>query len=123
MKHINFRTLILIEFFIGNSNFDIDQITSRLQGVSITLKSQFTDLDDLPCNVPCLLCDSSFILPSKEQDFLTHLLNEHQLVIGDVEKIASLKRYLFFSSIKNILYFQIYIKSILCCKVIFDIGE
>ena len=58
------------------------------------LRSQFIQLDDNPAATKCLLCESTYILPTNEKDFLTHIFKEHRLVIGDVEKIASLKRYL-----------------------------
>ncbi|KAJ8664215.1 hypothetical protein QAD02_005252 [Eretmocerus hayati] len=57
-------------------------------------KSQFNDVDNEPSNVTCLLCDSVYVLPTQEESFLTHLFNEHRLVIGDVDKIASLKSYI-----------------------------
>ncbi|XP_023245306.1 zinc finger protein 277 isoform X2 [Copidosoma floridanum] len=63
-------------------------------------KSQFYDINDEPCDVACLLCESSFILPTDENDFLLHLFNEHRLVIGDVDKIASLKSYVRYWKIK-----------------------
>lgn len=56
-------------------------------------KSQFIGLDDKPCDTKCLLCDCTFILPTNETDFLTHLFKAHRLVIADVTKIASLRRY------------------------------
>lgn len=56
-------------------------------------KSQFVGLDDKPCDTKCLLCDCIFVLPTNETDFLTHLFKSHRLVIADVSKIASLKRY------------------------------
>lgn len=56
------------------------------------LKSQFIDLDDEPMNTTCMLCDSIFVLPTSEKNFLTHLFDKHYLVIADVDKIASLKR-------------------------------
>ncbi|XP_035726284.1 uncharacterized protein LOC118443424 isoform X2 [Vespa mandarinia] len=59
----------------------------------IMYKSQFIGIDDEPCNSKCLFCENSFILPTNEKDFLTHLFKEHRLVIGDVWKIASLKRF------------------------------
>ncbi|XP_047352876.1 zinc finger protein 277 isoform X1 [Vespa velutina] len=60
----------------------------------IMYKSQFVGIDDEPCNSKCLFCENSFILPTNEKDFLTHLFKEHRLVIGDVWKIASLKSYI-----------------------------
>lgn len=56
-------------------------------------KSQFVGLDDKSSETMCLLCDHTFILPTNETDFLKHLYVVHRLVIGDVWKIASLKRY------------------------------
>lgn len=56
-------------------------------------KSQFVGLDDKPCETKCLLCDCAFVLPTNETDFLRHVYMMHHLVIGDVWKIASLKRY------------------------------
>ncbi|OXU26081.1 hypothetical protein TSAR_000197, partial [Trichomalopsis sarcophagae] len=76
------------------------KISTNLQSYASTCKSQFNDLDDKPCDLPCLLCDTSFTLPTKEQDFLTHLFNEHRLVIGDVKKIASLKSYIRYWRVK-----------------------
>lgn len=63
-----------------------------LSSMPVTYKSQFIGIDDEPCNSKCLFCDNSFILPTNEKDFLTHLFKEHRLVISDVWKIASLKR-------------------------------
>lgn len=56
-------------------------------------KSQFIGLDDKPCDTKCLLCDYIFVLPTNETDFLTHLFKSHRLIIADVSKIASLRRY------------------------------
>lgn len=55
-------------------------------------KSQFTGLDDEPEEIKCFLCDAGFTLPNNQKDMLTHIFKEHRLVIGDVEKISSLKR-------------------------------
>ncbi|XP_014486740.1 PREDICTED: zinc finger protein 277 [Dinoponera quadriceps] len=63
-------------------------------------KSQFVGLDDKPCETKCLLCDYTFILPTNETYFLTHLYMVHHLVIGDVWKIASLRSYIHYWSIK-----------------------
>ncbi|XP_032685369.1 zinc finger protein 277 [Odontomachus brunneus] len=63
-------------------------------------KSQFVGLDDKPCETKCLLCDCTFVLPTNETDFLRHLYMMHRLVIGDVWKIASLKSYIHYWSIK-----------------------
>lgn len=57
-------------------------------------KSQFVDLDDNPSDTKCLLCDCTFVLPTRDTDFLKHLFEAHCLVIGDVSKIASLRRYI-----------------------------
>lgn len=56
-------------------------------------KSQFVSLDDKPCDTRCPLCDCTFVLPTNETDFLTHLFQAHRLVIADVWKIANLRRY------------------------------
>jgi hypothetical protein len=77
---------------IGNSKYNAVPISSAFQNYYTTCKSQFNDLDNQPCDIACLLCDTLYTLPTKEQDFLCHLLKEHQLVIADVHKIASLKR-------------------------------
>lgn len=66
----------------------------------ITYKSQFVSLDDKPYDTKCLLCDTKFVLPEKEKDFLTHLFKEHRLVIGDVWDIASLKSYAHYWGVK-----------------------
>ncbi|XP_011250752.2 zinc finger protein 277 isoform X2 [Camponotus floridanus] len=63
-------------------------------------KSQFVGLDDKPCDTKCLLCDCIFVLPTNETDFLTHLFKSHRLVIADVTKIASLKSYIHYWSVK-----------------------
>ncbi|XP_011868388.1 PREDICTED: zinc finger protein 277 isoform X2 [Vollenhovia emeryi] len=63
-------------------------------------KSQFVGLDDKPCDTKCPLCDRRFVLPTTEQDFLTHLFEAHRLVIADVWKIASLRSYVHYWSIK-----------------------
>ncbi|XP_033208041.1 zinc finger protein 277 [Belonocnema kinseyi] len=64
------------------------------------LKSQFKELDDKPAETKCLLCETAFILPTNEKDFLTHIFKEHRLVIGDVDKIASLKSYVYYWRVK-----------------------
>ena len=56
------------------------------------------DLDDESHDTQCLLCEEKYLLPHNEQSFLTHLFVSHRLVIGDVEKIASLKRFLFLNT-------------------------
>ncbi|EFN90055.1 Zinc finger protein 277 [Harpegnathos saltator] len=63
-------------------------------------KSQFVGLDDKPCETKCLLCNCTFVLPTNENDFLTHLYVTHRLIIGDIWKIASLKSYIHYWSIK-----------------------
>ncbi|TGZ56171.1 Uncharacterized protein DBV15_01680 [Temnothorax longispinosus] len=63
-------------------------------------KSQFVGLDDKPCDTKCLLCDRTFVLPTNETDFLTHLFKAHRLVIADVWKIANLRSYVHYWSIK-----------------------
>ena len=63
-------------------------------------KSQFVGLDDKPHATKCLLCDAEFVLPENETGLLTHLFKEHFLVIGDVSKIASLKSYVHYWSVK-----------------------
>lgn len=68
-------------------------------------KSQFIGLNDKPCDTKCLLCDCTFILPTNETDFLTHLFKSHRLVIADVSKIASLRRYEFYLSHHLCLYY------------------
>lgn len=55
-------------------------------------KSQFVGIDNDPSESECLLCDSTFILPTNQKDYLSHLFKEHRLIIGDVSKIASLRR-------------------------------
>lgn len=57
-------------------------------------KSQFVGLENNPTEKTCLLCDLKFILPTNDKQFLQHLFEKHRLVIGDVEKISSLQRYL-----------------------------
>lgn len=61
--------------------------------ISTVYKSQFVGLDDKPYATKCLLCNLKFVLPQNEEDLLIHLFEEHRLVIGDVWKIASLKRF------------------------------
>ncbi|KAL0106729.1 hypothetical protein PUN28_015342 [Cardiocondyla obscurior] len=63
-------------------------------------KSQFVGLDDKPCDTKCLLCECTFILPTNETDFLTHLFKAHRLVIADVWKIANLRSYVHYWSVK-----------------------
>ncbi|KYN39321.1 hypothetical protein ALC56_06247 [Trachymyrmex septentrionalis] len=63
-------------------------------------KSQFVGLDDKPCDTKCLLCDCTFVLPTNEADFLTHLFKVHRLVIADVWKIANLRSYVHYWSTK-----------------------
>lgn len=87
------------------------QVPPNLKNYITDCKSQFTDLDHNPTEIICLLCDSKFILPTNEQDFLTHLFQQHQLVIGDVEKIASLKRYKH-NQITKLKKYEIYINII-----------
>lgn len=66
----------------------------------IMYKSQFVGLDDVPSDTKCLLCESTYVLPTNETDFLTHLFKFHRLVIGDVWKIASLRSYVHYWSTK-----------------------
>lgn len=63
-------------------------------------KSQFVGLDDDPQDTKCLLCEVSFPLPNDQKKMLTHIFEEHRLVIGDVEKIASLKSYIYYWRVK-----------------------
>ncbi|XP_018359068.1 PREDICTED: zinc finger protein 277 [Trachymyrmex cornetzi] len=63
-------------------------------------KSQFVGLDDKPCDTKCLLCDCTFVLPTNEMDLLTHVFKVHRLVIADVWKIANLRSYVHYWSIK-----------------------
>lgn len=49
---------------------------------------------DKPAECSCVLCDEIFLLPSSEQQFLTHLFMEHRLVIADVNDVADLKDYM-----------------------------
>ncbi|XP_018399588.1 PREDICTED: zinc finger protein 277 [Cyphomyrmex costatus] len=63
-------------------------------------KSQFVGLDDKPCDTKCLLCDCTFVLPTNETDLLIHLFKVHRLVIADVWKIANLRSYVHYWSIK-----------------------
>ncbi|XP_077256045.1 zinc finger protein 277 [Temnothorax americanus] len=71
-----------------------------MRDVSTMYKSQFVGLDDKPCDTKCLLCDRTFVLPTNETDFLTHLFKAHRLVIADVWKIANLRSYVHYWSIK-----------------------
>nr|CAD7416586.1 unnamed protein product [Timema poppensis] len=57
---------------------------------SNTLLKFDDDLDELSC---CLLCDEKFCLTTQHEEMLLHLFNQHHLVIGDVNLIASMKRY------------------------------
>lgn len=70
----------------------ISGICNSLSTMPALYKSQFFDIDEEPSNSKCLFCENSFILPTNEKDFLTHLFKEHRVVIADVWKIASLKR-------------------------------
>ncbi|XP_029178018.1 zinc finger protein 277 [Nylanderia fulva] len=63
-------------------------------------KSQFVGLDNKPDDTKCLLCDCTFVLPTNETDFLTHLFKAHRLVIADVTKIASLQSYIHYWKVK-----------------------
>ncbi|XP_046609624.1 zinc finger protein 277 isoform X1 [Neodiprion virginianus] len=63
-------------------------------------KSQFIELDDRPQNTRCLLCEETYLLPNNQQQMLTHIFTQHRLVIGDVEKIASLKSYIHYWRVK-----------------------
>ncbi|XP_014238381.1 zinc finger protein 277 isoform X1 [Trichogramma pretiosum] len=87
--------MIIIQFFIpvdfGEKNF---LKLAKMQNHSTPCKSQFIDLDDNPAEMACLLCDSMFLLPTNKQEFLEHLMKDHSLIIGDVDKIASLKSYI-----------------------------
>ncbi|KAK2583997.1 hypothetical protein KPH14_006456 [Odynerus spinipes] len=65
-----------------------------------TYKTQLVGIDDEPSDTKCLLCKESYVLPTNEKEFLTHLFKEHRLVIGDVRKIASLKSYVHYWSIQ-----------------------
>jgi len=42
----------------------------------------------------CLLCDETFTLPGGQPRLLTHLFNEHNLVIGEVNMVADLPAYI-----------------------------
>lgn len=42
----------------------------------------------------CVLCDENFMLPTCEQQFITHLFMEHRLVIAEINQIADLHAYL-----------------------------
>ena len=42
----------------------------------------------------CVLCDETFTLPGAQPRLLTHLFNEHKLVIGEVNMIADLPAYM-----------------------------
>ncbi|XP_066602399.1 zinc finger protein 277-like [Prorops nasuta] len=64
------------------------------------LKSQFVGLDNEPDDAKCLMCDDKYILPTNEKEYLTHLFQEHRLVIGEVWKIASLKSYVHYWGFK-----------------------
>ncbi|XP_043671219.1 uncharacterized protein LOC122630610 isoform X2 [Vespula pensylvanica] len=72
----------------------ISGICNSLSTMPALYKSQFLDIDEEPSNSKCLFCENSFILPTNEKDFLTHLFKEHRVVIADVWKIASLKSYI-----------------------------
>ncbi|XP_011496538.1 PREDICTED: zinc finger protein 277 [Ceratosolen solmsi marchali] len=83
-----------------NSKYNVISNSSTFQNYYSSYKSQFNDLDDQPCDVACLLCDSLYTIPTNKEDFICHLLKEHQLIIGDVYKIASLKSYIRYWRIK-----------------------
>lgn len=63
-------------------------------------KSQFVGIDGVPSETKCFLCDVLFVLPTNEKEFLAHIFKEHRLVIGDVWKIACLKSYVHYWSIR-----------------------
>ena len=42
---------------------------------------------------PCLMCSSTFDVPSKKDDFLRHLLEDHFIVIDNVSQVADLPGY------------------------------
>nr|CAD7441686.1 unnamed protein product [Timema bartmani] len=58
-------------------------------------------LDELSC---CLLCDEKFCLTTQHEEMLLHLFNQHHLVIGDVNLIASMKSYLAYWRIRLASY-------------------
>ncbi|XP_034943253.1 zinc finger protein 277 isoform X2 [Chelonus insularis] len=67
---------------------------------TVHLKTQFVGIENDPGESPCLLCNLTFILPTNEKVFLSHLFEEHRLIIGDVWKIASLRSYIHYWRIK-----------------------
>ncbi|XP_053982205.1 zinc finger protein 277 isoform X2 [Hylaeus volcanicus] len=79
---------------------DSSNIDSGCKQDYTTFKSQFVGLDDKPYATKCLLCDIKFVLPENEKQLLTHLFEEHRLVIGDVCNIASLKSYIHYWGFK-----------------------
>ncbi|XP_015124500.1 zinc finger protein 277 isoform X2 [Diachasma alloeum] len=60
---------------------------------TVNLITLFVGLDGAPADTQCLLCNSTFILPTNKEQFLKHLFERHRLIIGDVLKIASLRSY------------------------------
>ncbi|XP_015601475.1 zinc finger protein 277 isoform X2 [Cephus cinctus] len=72
--------------------------SSHLQ--AIEYYTPFDQLDDEPCAMRCLLCTKIYTLPTNEKTFLSHLFEEHRLIIGDVQRIPSLKCYLKYWGVK-----------------------
>lgn len=87
-------------------------------------KSQFVGIDDDPLDTQCLLCEASYILPDDQKNMLTHFFQEHRLVIGDVDKIMSLKRCLSqFVEISSSNHCQNWNYSFRCYVVTYTTGE
>lgn len=42
----------------------------------------------------CLLCEETFVLPGQQPSLLTHLFNQHKIVIGEVNMVADLPAYM-----------------------------
>ena len=57
--------------------------------------SESVEIDTQNCFF-CIACDLKFLQP---REILEHMLNEHSLVIGEVEKIANLQEYVYLLSI------------------------
>lgn len=104
---ISFRTVgfykFIVKLILPENNFYCNYDTEKIKDSKHTnnicnegrtiYKSQFVGIDNKPYPTKCLLCDLKFVLPENEKDLLTHLFKEHRLIIGDVWKIASLKRF------------------------------
>ncbi|XP_012268924.2 zinc finger protein 277 [Athalia rosae] len=84
----------------GNSSYMFGPLTFPAFESSSKCKSQFVGLDDDPQETKCFLCEASYVLPDNQKEMLTHIFNEHRVVIGDVEKISSLKSYIHYWRVK-----------------------